>query len=419
MPFTVPEPWAGLATALALGLLIGTERGFSGRRTPELQMAAGIRTFALLGLLGGLATLLSGMLGLAVWVATALVVGVLVVVSYLSDVRRNGDQGMTTEMAMLATFLLGSLAVLDSAALAAALAVVVALLLSLKTVLHDALQRLTADEVSGALKLLFISLVLLPILPNQGYGPWQVFNPYVVWWMVVLLAGIGFAAYVAVRLAGARRGLLFTSLLGGLVSSTAMTLTLARLGSSRSLHGVLAAGLLATSGLMFPRVLAEVALVNRSLLTGLWLPLTVAGLVYLLGALYCLWRSARVATDSLELPLKNPFELGPALRFAGLLALILLLVEAARHLLGDTGIYLIAVLSGMTDVDAITLSLSRSARGELDNQVAILGIYLAVLSNSLVKAALIGLIGGWKLALATVPVMLGGLMLGLLVLTAT
>lgn len=284
MPFTVPEPWAGLATALALGLLIGTERGFSGRRTPDLQMAAGIRTFALLGLIGGLAALLAGLLGLAVWVAMTLVVGVLIVASYLSDVRRNGDQGMTTEMAMLATFLLGSLAVLDSAALA----VVVALLLSLKTALHDALQRLTADEVSGALKLLFISLVLLPILPNQGYGPWQVFNPYVVWWMVVLLAGIGFAAYVAVRVAGARRGLLFTSLLGGLVSSTAMTLTLARLGSSRSLHGVLAAGLLATSGLMFPRVLAEVALVNRSLLTGLWLPLTVAGLVYLLGALYCL-----------------------------------------------------------------------------------------------------------------------------------
>lgn len=418
MPFTVPEPWAGLATALALGLLIGTERGFSGRRTPDLQMAAGIRTFALLGLIGGLAALLAGLLGLAVWVAMTLVVGVLIVASYLSDVRRNGDQGMTTEMAMLATFLLGSLAVLDSAALAAALAVVVALLLSLKTALHDALQRLTADEVSGALKLLFISLVLLPILPNQGYGPWQVFNPYVVWWMVVLLAGIGFAAYVAVRLAGARRGLMFTALLGGLVSSTAMTLTLARLSGSRSLHGVLAAGLLATSGLMFPRVLAEVALVNRSLLAGLWLPLSVAGLVYLLGALYYLWRSVRVATDSLELPLKNPFELGPALRFAALLALILLLVETGRQLLGDTGIYLIAVLSGMADVDAITLSLSRSARGELDNQVATLGIYLAVFSNSLVKAGLIGLVGGRRLALATVPVMLGGLLLGLLVLTA-
>jgi len=418
MPFTVPEPWAGLATALALGLLIGTERGFSGRRTPDLQMAAGIRTFALLGLIGGLAALLAGLLGLAVWVAMTLVVGVLIVASYLSDVRRNGDQGMTTEMAMLATFLLGSLAVLDSAALAAALAVVVALLLSLKTVLHDALRRLTADEVSGALKLLFISLVLLPILPNQGYGPWQVFNPYVVWWMVVLLAGIGFAAYVAVRLAGARRGLMFTALLGGLVSSTAMTLTLARLSGSRSLHGVLAAGLLATSGLMFPRVLAEVALVNRSLLAGLWLPLSVAGLVYLLGALYYLWRSVRVATDSLELPLKNPFELGPALRFAALLALILLLVETGRQLLGDTGIYLIAVLSGMADVDAITLSLSRSARGELDNQVATLGIYLAVFSNSLVKAGLIGLVGGRRLALATVPVMLGGLLLGLLVLTA-
>ena len=494
-----------LATALAVGLLIGTERGWSARDTEESQLAAGIRTFGLVGLLGGLAALFASHLGVTAWIAMLVLVGLHALAGYVGDQRRNGDLGMTSEIALLLTFLLGSLALVETRALAAGCAVVIALLLSLKQALHGALRRLSEVELSGALKLLFISLVLLPALPNQGYGPWQAFNPYATWWMtseiallltfllgslalvetralaagcavvialllslkqalhgalrrlsevelsgalkllfislvllpalpnqgygpwqafnpyatwwmVVLIAGIGFAAYVAVRLIGTRHGLVISALLGGLVSSTAMTITLARLHNGPSLRALLACGLLATSALMFPRVLLEVGIINPQLLPDLLVPLAVAMLVYSAGALFYYRAAGRELVGTLEAPLKNPFELGPALRFGLLLVLVLFMVEAAQHWLGDVGIYLVSLLSGMTDVDAITLSLARSARAELDGEIATRGIYIAAFANSLVKAALIALIGGKELALRTLPVMLAGMLLGLLAL---
>lgn len=408
------DTWLNLASALAIGLLIGAERGWSAREILDTRLSAGIRTFGLVGLLGGLGTLLAGHFGPLAWLGLLLAVAVLVTTAYLIDQKHDDDPGLTSEMALLLTFLLGSLALAHSRLLAGGCAVVVALLLSLKEPMHSALKRLTAAELSGALKLLFISLVLLPALPDQGYGPWQVFNPYATWWMVVLIAGLGFAAYAAMRLVGTRHGLLLTALLGGVVSSTAMTLTLSRLHSQRELHALLAAGLLATSALMFPRVLLEVAAINPHLLAELLWPLGAAALVYAGGALYW-WRRAANSEQapSAEPPLKNPFELGPALRFAVLLAVILLLVEVGRRELGDVGVYLVAILSGLTDVDAITLSLSRSALHELDAQVAVRGIALAVISNSLIKGVLIAIVGGPRLALLTVPVMAGGLGLGL------
>ncbi|WP_298188455.1 MgtC/SapB family protein [uncultured Pseudomonas sp.] len=404
------------ASALAAGLLIGAERGWQGRNADDSKLVAGIRTFALSSLLGAFAMLLGEHFSVIAWAAIFAGFTLLVVASYFAELKRLGDMGMTSEVALLITFLLGSLAMAGYAGLAAAGAVAVALLLSLKQSLHGALQRLTEAELSGALKLLFISLVLLPALPNQGYGPWQVFNPYVIWWMVVLIASIGFVAYVAIRLVGMRQGLLITALLGSVVSSTAMTVTLARLAAGRNLHAVLACGLLTTSALMFPRILLEVGLVNSSLLPQLFWPLGVATLVYAGGALLHFWRAGTENEDAAEPPLNNPFELGPALRFTALLALILFLVEGAQHWLGDVGVYLVALLSGLADVDAITLSLARSAQGELDGQVAVQGIFLAALSNSLVKALLVALIGGRKLALMTVPVMAAGMLAGATVL---
>ncbi|WKN20532.1 MgtC/SapB family protein [Azotobacter vinelandii] len=409
-----PELLLDLTIALGIGLLIGTERGWSARETDDARLVAGIRTFGLSGLLGGLSALLGQQLGLAAWIALLLVFGLLVVAGYLGDLRNTGDQGMTSEIAMLLTFLLGSLALIaDHQALAAAGAVVVALLLSLKEALHAALRRLTAQELSGMLKLLFISVVLLPVLPNRGYGPWEAFNPYETWWMVVLIAAIGFAAYMAIRLVGTRHGLLLTALLGGIVSSTAMTLTLSRLQRTLRMHRLLACALLATSALMFPRVLLEVGLINPGLLASLLWPMGVATLVYAGGALLHYRGSGQEPAAESEPPLQNPFELGPALRFATLLVLILFLVEAGRHWLGDTGVYLVALLAGMTDVDAITLSLARNALGELDSEVAVRGIFLAAMSNSLVKGGLIAVIGGSRLALLSLPVMASGLLAGL------
>ena len=361
------EFFLNLATALGVGLLIGTERSWSGRESPGQELVAGIRTFGLAGLFGGLAAVSVTHLGAFAWVAMFIVLGLLVIAGYLIDARRSGDHGMTTEVALLLTFLLGSLAIAESRQLAAACAIVVALLLSLKTRLHQALKRLSEAELGGALKMLFISVVLLPALPNQGYGPWQALNPYTTWMMVVLIAGIGFAAYVAIRAFGARHGLLVTALLGGIVSSTAMTITLARLNAPQ-LRAALAAGLLATSALMFPRVLLEVGIVNPALLPGLSLPLAAAGAIYAAGALFYYLRAASAADSDAEPLLKNPFELGPALRFAALLVLILLLVEGARRWFGDAGIYLVSLLAGLTDVDAITLSLASKARDGLAHE---------------------------------------------------
>lgn len=403
-----------LATALGVGLLIGTERSWSSRDNRDEELA-GIRTFGLSGLFGGLAALMAGEYGVAAWIALFLALALLVVAGYVVESRYSADHGMTTEVALLLTFLLGSLALAESRLLAASVAIVVALLLNLKARLHSALNRLSEAELGGALKLLFISVVLLPALPDQGFGPWQAFNPYTTWWMVVLIAGIGFAAYVAIRLFGTRHGLLVTALLGGIVSSTAMTITLARL-DAKKLRPALAAGLLATSALMFPRVLLEVGVVNRGLLPALLAPMLTAGLIYAAGALFYYRRAAQRPENPAEPPLKNPFELGSALRFAGLLVVILFLVEAGQRLLGDTGVYLVSLLSGLTDVDAITLSLSSSAHTDLSQSVAVRGIFLAALSNSLVKAGLVLAIGGRALATLTLPFMLGGLLAGLIVL---
>lgn len=409
------ELFLNLATALAVGLLIGTERSWSGRESPGQELVAGIRTFGLAGLLGGLAAISVTHLGALAWAATFCMLALLVIVGYVIDARRSGDHGMTTEVALLLTFVLGSLAVAESRQLAAACAIVVALLLSLKARLHQALRQLSEVELGGALKMLFISVVLLPTLPNQGYGPWQALNPYTTWMMVVLITGIGFAAYVAIRVLGTRHGLLVTALLGGIVSSTAMTITLARLNAP-NLRAALAAGLLATSALMFPRVLLEVGLVNPALLPGLVLPLASAGAIYAAGAIFYYLRAAAAPDDAAEPLLRNPFELAPALRFAALLVLILLLVEGARRWLGDTGIYLVSLLAGLTDVDAITLSLASNARDGMSHEVAARGIVFAALSNSLVKAMLIALIGGRDLALRTLPIIFAGLLTALAIL---
>ena len=415
MPETL-DTLLNFASALAVGLLIGAERGWHQRKIEEGGRVAGIRTFALSGLLGGFAQLLGAHFGEAAWAVVFAGFAALVITSYVIETEQHNDLGMTSKVAQLITFLLGSLAVAGYTPLAAAGAVAVALLLSLKQVMHYSLQQLNERELSGALQLLFISLVILPALPNQAYGPWQVFNPYVTWWMVVLIAGLGFAAYVAIRLVGTRHGLLITALLGGIVSSTAMTITLARLNQQRGLHAMLACGLLATSALMFPRVLLEVGVVNSQLLPRLIWPLGVAALVYAGGALMYFRLAGDPREESAEPPLKNPFELAPALRFAVLLVLILFLVEAARRGLGDVGVYLVALLSGLADVDPITLSLARSAKTELPPQVAVHGIFLAALSNSLVKGLLIALIGGRQLALRTLPVMAAGLLAGAAVL---
>jgi uncharacterized membrane protein (DUF4010 family) len=395
--------------ALAIGLLIGGEREWSQRSRHAERVTAGIRTFGLLGLLGCLAVVLS--VRFHPYIGAIVLVGVvlLVVAGYIVETRASGDWGMTTEIAMLVTFALGALVALNEVVLAAGLGVLVAALLSLKSVLHSRVHRLTPAEVSGALKLLFISVVMLPLLPNQAMGPFDIFNPYVVWWMVVLIAALGFVAYVAMRATDSRQGILLTALLGGIVSSTAMTLTLARMAKSVDRPNVLVAGLLMTSALMFPRVLLEVGLLAPRLLDELMLPLGLAMVIYLAGAGVFMWREIHdpdINKSEVAVAVKNPFELLPALKFTALLVFIMVAVELAQRFAGDAGVYVTAAISGAADVDAITLSLAGLAQSELSHTVAADGIIIAAASNSLAKLVLAGLIGGKAIAWRTGPCVL-------------
>jgi len=400
-----------LFVALAVGLLIGVERGWHERSVEEGSRIAGIRTFGLIGLLGGLWALVAEQLGEILLGVAFAAFAVLIIIAHAQAVTVRKDIGITTVVAALVTFALGALAVRGYMSVSAAVGVITASLLSLKPVLHRWLRRLEPSELYGALKLLLISVVLLPVLPNKGYGPWQALNPYAIWWLVVLIAGLSFAAYFAMKNGGASRGIMLTSLLGGMVSSTAVTLSFSRMGKNGILYRLLAAGVIAASATMFPRILLEVAVVNSALLPNLILPLGLMTLVSFGGA-YWFWTTHKNRTDIVEPSLRNPFELIPALQFGLLLAVIMLLSEALYAWLGERGIYLLTVLSSIGDVDAIVLSLARMAQGDLADELAVRAIVLAAVVNTLVKGGLVfavaGMKMGWRVALVFLVTLLAG-----------
>ena len=391
-----------LGLALAVGLLIGLERGWSGRSEAEGGRVAGIRTFGLIGFAGGIAALLFGGWNDVAFALVFAALAALVIAAHLADVRRTGDLGITTSVAALLAFLLGAVAVSGNLAVAAAGAVLTALLLSLKPELHRWLARLEQEELRAVLKLLLISVVLLPVLPDRGFGPWGALNPYEIWWMVVLIAGLSFAGYVATRAVGPERGVMLTGLVGGLTSSTAATASFAKLyRANPKAAGLLAAGAATASAMMLPRLLLIVGIVQPALLVPLAWPFGAAA-VASFAAVLLLWRrSARVHTGP-ALGIANPFEFWAALRFGALLAAIMLLSRAVPAWLGDEGLLLLAAISGAGDVDAITLSMARLTGAELSATIASLAILVAVLANSVVKVAIATIAGGpalgWRLA---------------------
>lgn len=392
-----------LALALAIGLLIGTERGWQERESPEGRRVAGIRTFGLIGLLGGFSALIGQALGVLLLGIAFVVVAAVLIVAYVMDVQADKDVGITTLIAALLTFALGAAAVLDYAMLAAASAVVTTAILALKGVLHRWLRLITAVELHAALKLLLISVVLLPVLPNQGYGPWRVLNPFEIWWMVVLIAGISFCGYVAVRLLGVSRGLVATGFFGGLVSSTATTINLSRLPPRAGGYGLVVAAIVVASAAMFPRMLIEIAVVNPALLARAAVPIGLMAAAAV-SAAFLLWRRNGASVDPDEWQLRNPVELRVAVQFGILLGAVMILTAGARAWFGEAGLYVVAGVSGLADVDAITLSLARLGPEEMNERVVVNAITIAAMVNSVVKVILASVIGGRMLSRKLVPV---------------
>ncbi len=392
------QPLGDLLLALAIGLLIGLERGWEQREAPEGSRIAGLRTYALVGLLGGVWALLGRDFGDLVLGASLLVLGALLIVARWQDMRRDKDVGITSAVALLLAFALGATAVRGFRLEAASLAVLATVLLSLKPLLHGWLRRISGAELNAFLKLLLMGVVLLPVLPNRGMGPWQALNPFEIGWMVLLIATISFIAWFAMKLAGVRRGVLYTALFGGLVSSTAVTINFSRMAQAPAARRLAGAGILLACGTMFPRMLVLVLLVQPALAATLTLPLLVMAAVLMVVALWD-WRHRDDYAVLDGLPIDRPLDLSLAFKFGLFLVAVMLLLEALRRFMGETGVYLLGVASGVMDVDAITLSLARSTGPDLAARVAAWGILLAAMTNTLVKAGLALAIGGRALGL--------------------
>ena len=388
-------PLPQLAVATLLGLMVGIQRGWVKREAEPGLRVAGVRTYTLIALLGAVSAWLGGITGYWLLGVSYLSLALILIAAYISSQRTKLDMSITSLMASMLTFLFGVMAMLEYYSVAAVCAVVTTILLDMKTELHGLLKKIRDEELDAGLKLLVMTVVMLPILPNKTYGPWNAFNPYEIWWMVVLVSSISFAGYFAIKIGGATRGVLLTGLFAGISSSTALTLHFAKVARGNpQLNRLLAAGILIACGTMFPRLWLILFVVNPELSWNLLPAFTVMGMVTYIPAFWLWYKQRKVSVAQPQLK-QNPLELSAALIFGALLLMIILLSHALREAFGDQGVYVLAALSGLTDVDAISLSLARlsSATQNLSVNAATWGILIATMSNTLVKGGLAWSIG--------------------------
>lgn len=403
-------------SALGLGVLLGLERE---RTKSQEHSFAGVRTIGLIALAGALAAYFDEPLGLP-WLALLVfgALALLVVVSYAVTAAR-GELGITTEVTALLAFLLGWLCMRDQIALAGGLAVASALILALKDWLHRLAQRIEARDVEATLKFAIVTLIVLPLVPNETFGPppLDVLNPHQVWLMVVLISGVNFVSYILVKVVGPEHGFGLTGVLGGLVSSTAVSLGFAQRSRKQpEQSSALALGILLAWTVMFLRVLAIVAVVNLALAERL-LP-AMAGLALSCVAISAwLWKRRAGGAGTADVAAgENPFELWQAVRFGLAFGVVILAARAAEVYLGTGGLYLAGAIAGLTDVDAISLSMANLVHEDGARlTAAATTVVIAVVSNTLVKtgmAVVLGapqlrrLIGGAALALVAVGALL-------------
>lgn len=390
-----------LLGAMLCGALIGMQREFVGQREPHPSFA-GVRTLTLIALLGALSTQLGERLGW--WLPCITFVGLVTLVSVSHFLRQAEDPGLTTEVVSLLTFLVGVTMVEGAAQIAVAVTIVMTGLLSIKRPLHEFARRLSEADVNATLKFALVSLVILPLLPNRTFGPYDVLNPYAIWLMVVLISGISFLGYVLIQFAGPTRGLALTGLLGGLVSSTAVTLSAAqRSRAGNTVAGPLALSALIASTALFPRTLIVVAVVNPKLLLTVAWPVAGMGLVGAAASGLLAHQVRHNATMKSAVEFTNPFLLREAIRFGVLFAVVLVVVQLAQQFLGTVGLYLAGMIAGIGDVDPITLSLARMSAHGTPALFAARTIVIAVISNTVVKCAILWLFGNRAVAWPATP----------------
>jgi uncharacterized membrane protein (DUF4010 family) len=404
-------------TALLLGALVGIER--EKRKADEHEPSiGGLRTFIVMALLGALGGSLSRMLqSPIVLVAVVATAGLIVLAGYVLAGRQYPDSlGLTTESAAIVVCLLGAMTTLGHREIAVPLAIVTAAVLAYKQPLHGFVEQIRWDDIYAGLRLLIATFIVLPLLPTEAIDPWGALKPYSLWLLVLLISSLSLVGYVGNRLLGAERGIVLAGLTGGLVSSTAVTLSCARQSRDAEKRATMlaACAILLAWCIMFGRVVVEVLVVNRELVSSLLVPFVAMGLVAagLAGMLY--WRAANGGDRgkaAAEVPLRNPFSLTEAAKFGAFFAAVLLVVKFVQSRFPGQGLYMVAALAGLTDVDAITLSMAEYAKGG-DSHVAVNAIVIATLANTIVKCGMVVALGAAALSrpvvVATVAILVVG-----------
>ena len=371
-----------LAISLLLGGLVGLQRQHVD------SPLGGVRTFPLVTIFGSLCAILAGPFG-GWMVAAGLLATVAVIVLGSRQVRPPSDHGITSEAAMLVMFAVGALCVSGPMIIAVAVGAGVAVLLQFKPQLHGLVTKLGDSDIKAVMQFVLITFIVLPVLPNKTYDPFEVLNPHEIWLMVVLVVGIGLGGYISYKFLGHRAGVILSGLLGGVISSTATTASYARRTVEQpTLVPAAATVICLATGVSFVRILLEVAVVSRTLL-----PVVAPVLIGLtiVSMLFALLYGRRGSKSSEKMPeQENPSELKSAVLFGGLYGLVLISVAAAKEYLPESGLFAIAVLSGLADLDAITLSSARMVEVErLSTDSAWRSILIAALSNLVFKSGLV------------------------------
>lgn len=397
----ITDLFSHFAVALGIGLLIGIERGWRTREEKPGSRTAGVRTFTIIGLLGGTTGVLAQAPGMPLTIAGGLILGACFTAFALAftlmcreENRAEQTFSATTAIAGMLTFALSAYAMIGDMRAAGAAAVATVGILALRTPLHDWLTRIEEREIRSALILLAMTFIALPVIPDESIGPFGGVNPREIWLIAIILAGVSFAGYVAVKVLGSQHGTMLASAAGGLVSSTAVTASNARRAAAgEGTPRLLAAGVALATAVSFVRVIAIVSVLKPELLRLIAPALAAAILVALAYAfISAYWRGGREDRDQ-TVEFKNPFGFWSVVGFALLLAAIVLTGRALGENLGAAGAIVGALALGLADVDAVTVSMSRLTPQPLSLNDASLAILAAVVSNNLSKIAIGAAVG--------------------------
>lgn len=386
-----------LAT-LIIGFMIGLQREMREHSRDQIIRFAGTRTFTLISLLGYMSAWMQTFVPYFVHVSLFLF-GSLILAAYLYKTMKTNSHGATTSIAAFVTYILGMMMYLSLEHYAVFIAVIILFILEIKSTLAKVEKEITQNDIRSATLFLVMTFVVLPLLPNKMVDPFGVFNPYKTWLMVVLIAGISFIGFIAIKILGNKRGVYMTGIFGGLVSSTAVSISLSKLYALEKLYlKNFVGGMAIASTMMYMRVLTETAVFNFDLAKLLAIPYISGSIIGLLFVGY-MYKNEKVYKVEHSAVTNNPLELSQALKLGLLFGIIFGSISIFESEFGNSGVYLISFLSGLTDVDAITLSLSQLSTVKISELTAMYGIMIATVVNSIVKLGIVFVLGGRKLGM--------------------